>query len=136
MSKEKVMELIAKVPTCFMATIEGKAPHVRPMVINVVWEQKIYGSTFLKSRKVGQLKKNALTEIVWMDDKMRHVRISGKASIINDEALRNKYFKQKEASLKEYFSGPTDPNYGLLEIVPEKIEFMDLGAHEYAEVKW
>lgn len=136
MSKEKVLEIIKASPSAFMATIDGKQPRVRPMAFDTIWDDKIYGSTFSQSEKVHQLARNNTTEIAWMDPQRRHVRIRAKVSVCKNQELKKKYYDAKAQYLKNYFTGPEDPNYALLEIVPFDVELMDNGDKGYRNVKW
>lgn len=135
MSKEKVLKIIAEAPVAFMATVDGSCPRVRPMAIQVVWDKKLYVSTFRDSRKMEQISQNPNTEIVWVDKEMRHVRIAGRVGVCGDKKLREKFFASNPI-LKNYFSGMGDPNYILLEIIPQKVEWMDVSSREYAEISW
>lgn len=135
MSKEKVLQIIATAPVGFVATIDGTTPKVRPMAIQVVWDNKLYASTFRNSRKMEQIGKNPRTEIAWVDKDMRQVRISGTISVCQDKSLKKKFF-DKNPTLKNYFKGVDDPNYTLLEIKPERVEWMDINSKKYEEIAW
>jgi general stress protein 26 len=136
MSKEKVLEIIKASPTAFMATVDGKSPRVRPMALDAIWGNKIYGSTFSLSDKVQQLTRNDVAEIAWMDPQCRHVRIRAKVSCCKNQELKKKYYEEKAQHLKDYFSGPNDPNYTLLEIVPFHVDLMDTNDKGYRNIKW
>lgn len=136
MSKEKALDIIEKSPVAFMATVDGKQPRVRPMQIKVIWNSCLYVSTFTSSHKIEQIKKNAYTEIVWMDKDMRHVRLAGSIVVCYNAELRRKFYEENQKSLDAYFKGVDDPNYTLLEIKPQKVEYMDIGDKEYHNVKF
>ena len=136
MSKEKVLQIIQAAPTAFMATIEGNCPKVRPMMIKNVWDKILYVSTYADSLKIKQIEKNPNVEIVWVDSKMQHVRISGKAHICKDQEKKNKYFEENEQVMKMYFKAKNDPNYVLLEVTPSNVLLMEAGSEQYKEVTW
>ena len=118
----------------FLATCEGVKPKVRPMSAKY-FSDKILCSTFSNSDKVKQLKGNDNCEMTWMFDDMSHLRVSGKIQFINELEMKGK-FLDFHPMLKEYFKQKEDPNYALFEIIPEKVQFMGVGAMDYTQISW
>lgn len=86
-------------------------------------------ATYNGSRKVAQVKKNPEVHItLGVTDPLSaqsYVQIQGKAQIKTDEKSRQAvWFEQ----LKNYFSGPDDPNLAVVEITPYHIEYMSMGS--------
>jgi len=95
-----------------------------------VGERELWFATGAGSRKVGQIESNASVEVCFHNKEWSHVRLSGQASTTKDDAARREFWGMVK-ELGDYFSGPTDPDFTLVKIVVERIEYMSAGAHEY-----
>ena len=76
-----------------------------------------------RSRTIPQVKKNPLVEICYVDRKMAYCRIAGKASVSEDK-VKKELVWNNVPMLRQYFSGPQDPNFVLVEIETNTIETM------------
>ena len=134
MSKTLVKKIIkAAHGIGFLATIDGTTPRVRPMACQLTNENVLWSATFSKSRKMKQLKDAPRAEICFMDDKMQHVRLSGRIKVITDLKKKRAFYK-KNPDLKQYFASPDDESFVMLEMKPTKVELMGAGEMKYAKV--
>ena len=100
MTKTEILELIKANPTSFMATVEGKKPHVRGMGIFSADETGIIIQTWTIKDIHQQILKNPEVELCFNDSKAGiQVRVSGRAEIINDLAFK-KQVVEKRAFMK------------------------------------
>jgi general stress protein 26 len=127
---KKARKLVEDVVVGSLATVEGNRPRVRPIAMMWVGERELWFATFGGSRKAAQLKKNAAAEVCFHDGQWNHVRLSGRASLTQDDADRRTLFKLIP-DLAKHFSGPTDPDYTLVKIAIERIEHLGMGQAEY-----
>lgn len=84
-----------------------------------------------KRRKVAQIKKNNNIHITVGGDpknwQVPYMNIQAEASVSTDLETKKKCWSDM---LKQFFSGPEDPNYAVIKISPQVIEYMSPGAHE------
>jgi len=129
--RNKIIKVIEESKLGSLATIKDGKPWVRYMVIHPDEGLNLYTTTFTKSRKVEQIKKNDNIHItIGADPKnweTAYVNIQAKASVSTDLEMKKKCWCDM---LKQFFSGPEDPNYAVIKISPEAIEYMSPGAHE------
>lgn len=123
MNKEEVIDLIKDAGYGFLATTEGKQPKVRPMMPYLTDEGNLLLALLSHSRTILQIKENPLVEICYVDRKMCFCRISGKASISTDLEQKGTVWNNVPM-LRQFFSGPQDPNFVLVVINPGTIEAM------------
>jgi len=113
-----------------LATIKDKKPWVR-FVVSYNDDLNLYISTYASSRKVKQIKKNPNVHVTMGASlenlKAPYVQIAGCASIRNDAMIRRKCWHNY---MKEYYSGPDDPAYVVIEVKPQLIEYMDSETHK------
>jgi general stress protein 26 len=86
-------------------------------------------STFAKSRKVGQIRKNAVVHLVCGASSLRsakqYVQIEGRAEVTRSKAERHGYWTEE---LRGYFQGPDDPNYAVVVVRPARIELQGMAS--------
>ena len=127
---EKTKALIEQIMAGDLATVEGSQPRVRPIAMKWVGERELWFATGTGSRKTAQLKSNPAVEVCFSDAEWNHARLSGRATMTQDDGDRQKLFGMIK-ELAQHFSGPTDPNYTLVKIAIARIEYMPMGTHEY-----
>ncbi len=121
MTKEEVIDLIKDAGFGFLATTDGKQPKVRPMMPHLTDDGNLLLAIIDKARTITQIKENPLVEMCFVDRKMCFCRISGYAKISDD-------LGKKEATwnnipmLRQYFSGPEDAKFVLIEIDTKTVE--------------
>ena len=114
--------------TVYFATTEGDQPHVRPLTM-VPLDGKYWILTGTEDAKTIQIKSKPKIEVCMAIEKDEHtgyVRFSGKAKIITDHELKVS-IAERVSYFKEYWKGVDDPNYTLLEMDFNMLEYMKPG---------
>lgn len=121
MTKEEVIDLIKDSGYGVLSTVEGDAPKGRPMMPYLDDEGNLLLAVLPNSRTIEQIKKNPKVEMCYLDRKMWFARVSGLARLSND-LEKKKQVWANVPMLRQYFSGPEDPNYVLIEIETTTVE--------------
>ncbi len=129
--KNKIIEVIERAQLGSVATIKDGKPWVRYMMIQHDKDLSLYSTTFANSRKVEQINKNNNIHITMGGDlknsQSAYLNIQAKASVLTDLETKKKCWCDM---LKQFFLGPEDPNYAVIKISPEVIEYTSPGAHK------
>ena len=132
--EERILEVLGRGRPLLAAiatvTEEGK-PWVRYVAPTADETLTLRFASFLKSRKVAQIRKNPEVHLTGgvteLETAENYLQIQGRAEIVTDEAQRKAYWKEE---LKRYFSGHDDPNYCVVVVKPYRIEYMGTGSME------
>jgi len=135
MTKDEAIDLIKDAGFGFLATTENDQPRLRPIGPYVDAEGRVFIALFSNRRSIPQIKNNPKVELCFVDRKMSYCRISGKAKITNNDENK-KIMWDNSPMLKQYFSGPEDPNFSLAEIEITQAETMSASDQSYQEVAW
>ena len=123
--KKKILKVISGMKLASLATIKDKKPWVR-LVASHNDGLTLYISTFASSRKAGQIEKNPNVHVTIGGSlgnlEAPYVQITARANIRHDAAVRRKCWHKY---MKKYYSGPDDPEYVVIEVKPQIIEYMD-----------
>jgi len=133
MSMDAIRQMILDAGMGYLATCDADQPRVRAMMPVLGDDGKLLAATFPSAKKIGQIAKNPKVEICFVDRKLSHCRIEGKAAVSQDQALKEELWN-KQMMLRQFFSGPQDPAYVLIVIAPSKISMMNIGDKGYTEV--
>jgi general stress protein 26 len=86
----------------------------------------IWLGTFPTSRKAKQIKNNPNVVVFYYDgDSYSYVAVSGKAQLVNDPNLKEKYWKK---GWKVYYPD-RDTQYILIKVIPERLEVCSFKYH-------
>ncbi len=124
--KAKILEIIGKPVLGALATItEDGKPWTRYVLPQADPDLTIHFSTFLCSRKIAHLRKNPNVHLTAGNNTLEnmgqpYLQIAGLAEISTDPAIKKKYWQDE---MKAYFSGADDPNYCVVLIKPQRIEY-------------
>jgi general stress protein 26 len=122
--KNKIAELISKPQMASVATIKDGKPWTRYMILYGEPDLTLYTTTFSSARKVEQIKKDNNVNVIIGGDqehfKNPHINVQAKAEILTDIETKKKHWCDH---LKIFFSGPEDPNFSVIKISPEAIEY-------------
>jgi len=128
--KRKILKVICGMRLASLATMKDKKPWAR-FVVSYNDGLTLYISTYASSRKVKQVEKNPNVHVTIGGSlenlKAPYVQIAGCATIRNDAKIRRKCWHNY---MKEYYSGPDDPEYAVIEVKPQIIEYMDSETHK------
>jgi len=93
-----------------------------------------YFATGAQSNKLKEIKKNPSASVfVYRPADHSSVSALGKAEIVTDDATRKQYWKEKWTAY--WKTGPTDPAYVLIRIVPKKVVLLDYAAHKQEDIE-
>ena len=126
--KKQVVELINRNKYSKLITFGvDSAPHGRIMTnLPLGKDMVIWFATGLSTNKIKDIKKNSIVS-VFVDDPndQTNASIIGQAEIVTDNRLRKKFWQETFGFF--FPRGASDPDYCLLKITPEKIEYLNPG---------
>jgi general stress protein 26 len=112
-------------PHIFLATQENDQPRIRPVTL-VNWEQKLWVLTGTRSAKVKQIRENPKMEFCLLFTEGEHngyIRAAGFAKTIGDRETKANVAKSCDF-FSEHWKSLDDPNYTLLELKLDEIEYL------------
>jgi general stress protein 26 len=129
--KEKISTILRPLQLASLATISEEGnPWVRFMMTQGADDLSIRSASFVQSRKVAQIAANPevhLTLGVTNPGVMiPYLQIQGRARFSTEAADRYGFWSELLAA---YFTGPDDPNYGVVIVTPYRIELVTPGSH-------
>jgi general stress protein 26 len=128
--RQRIFDATKEMQLMNLATITGDGkPWTRYMVGNADQDLEFLFCTHLESRKVAQIRNNPnihiCTGVHDLETAQQWLQVQGVAEIVTDKEARHAYWYDE---LKNYFSGPDDPNYVLIIVKPSLIEFGTMGS--------
>ena len=126
-------EVLSGTDVAFLATSDGDQPRVRPVNIALREGLNLWIASYTAWGKVSQLRRNPKVEVSVMLDSGAHVRIVGRG-LIREAAEDRRRVLDAFPLMQRYFSDPDDPDYTLIEVVPEEVGVKDAWALEYQRV--
>jgi len=127
--KLRILEILRPPQLASFATVTGGGkPWVRYVFCQADDELTIRFASFRDSRKVVQILGDPevhLTCGAGSPGQPRYLQVQGRAEFCTDSAERHGFWK---GSLEQYFSGPDDPNYGVVVVRPYRIELCTPGS--------
>jgi general stress protein 26 len=121
--KEQIMEVIGGPHVAAVATLDGKLPAVRFMVLTGFPDMTFVGATMKASKKVGQLRKNPDTALaIWSGKEYSdpYVDIITKGTIHEDIAIKKKYWNPM---FEQFFKTPENPDFVVLVFTAGEITY-------------
>ena len=94
MTKDEIVSFINANPTCYLATVDGDAPHVRAMGMYKADDRGILIQLSSIKGMYGELVKNPKIELCY-NGSGKVVRISGRAEFLEDQALKEELVKAR-----------------------------------------
>ena len=110
----------------FLATEENDQPRVRPVTL-VFSDRSFWVLTGTNNAKIQQIRKNPKMEFCLLlesGEKVGYIRAAGSAKIISDRETKTKIARNCDF-FSEYWKSPDDPNYALLELRLNEIEYLN-----------
>jgi len=123
--RKKIWESFKGFQTISLATAEGDRPRVRPITMGYL-DSRFWILTGTADAKIEQIRDNPKIEFSLPLKRGEHegyVRGAGTANIIESKELKDSIARRCDY-FSMYWKGLDDPNYTLLEIVMEEIEYM------------
>jgi general stress protein 26 len=121
--KEQILEVIGGPHVTAVATLDGKHPAVRFMVLSGFPDMTLVGGTMKASNKVGQLKKNPDAALsVWSGKEFSdpYVEIKAKGAVHEDVATKKKYWNPM---FEQYFKSADNPDFVVLVFTAAEITY-------------
>jgi general stress protein 26 len=123
--EKNIWKLLENPMTAALATInEDGAPWVRYVTIRADRDFTLNFCTALSTRKAREIAANPSVHltcgVLSPPDDSVFLQIAGRAEIRADAATRGKYWRNE---WQRYFKGPDDPDYIMVLIRPERIEY-------------
>ncbi|MFJ7929191.1 pyridoxamine 5'-phosphate oxidase family protein [Peribacillus sp. NPDC096448] len=123
--KEKVLNIIRDHKIGVLSSVENNKPHSRYMTF-FNDDLTLYTPTSGKTEKIDEIEKNPNVHILIGYDNEglgdSYLEISGTSKVNDSQELKDKLWNE---SFEEWFEGPKDPNYLILQIKPESIRLMN-----------
>ena len=123
MTKDEVIDLIQDAGFGCLGTSENGQPRVRPMMPYLNDDGNLLLALLSHSRTIPQIKQNPKVEMCFLDRKMCFCRVTGTAKL-SDDPEKKALVWDNVPMLRQYFSGPEDANYILVEIASDSVEAM------------
>lgn len=130
--KEQILQIIKQPQLSGFATVteEGK-PWVRYVMALGGDDMQIRLASFVSARKVQQIARKPEVHLTCgVTDPMKmapYLQIQGRARFTTEEAERHGFWNEMLAPI---FSGPDDPDYGVVVVTPYRIEYCTPGKYE------
>lgn len=131
-TREKIGEVMNGIQLAALATTTPRgAPKVRYVMVAADQDLTMRVATFLRSSKVEQIRANPGVHLlcgVTSPEKAWHwIQVDGQAEIRTDDDERKAIWFD---ALEKYFSGPDDPNLGVIRISPARIAYHRMESRE------
>lgn len=121
MNKQEAIDLIKDAGYGVLATTENDQPRARPMMPLLDEDGNFLLAVLGHSRTISQVKANPKVEMCFIDRKMSFARVTGLGKISTDAEKKEQVWNYIPM-LRQYFSGPEDPNFILIEIDTQSVE--------------
>ncbi len=134
--RNEIWKLFLPVRQISLATIDGDRPRVRPVELIRI-DERFFVATGTGEAKIRQIEKNAFIEFFFLlrgDKGSGYVRASGSARILDDLSIKRRILEMVPA-FSHYFKSADDPNYALIELLPDEIEYMPVGMDDVRRLK-
>jgi len=121
--KEQIMDVIGGPHPAAVATLDGKQPAVRFMVLAGFPDMTFVGATMKASKKVGQLRKNPDAALaIWSGKEFSdpYVEVTAKGKVHEDVATKKKYWNPM---FEQYFKSPENPDFVVLVFTANEITY-------------
>lgn len=121
--KDQILDVIGGPHPAAVATLDGKLPAVRFMVLAGFPDMTLVGATLKASKKVGQLKKNPDAALsIWSGKEFSdpYVEIKAKGKIHDDVATKKEYWNPM---YEQYFKTPENPDFVVLVFTANEITY-------------
>jgi len=121
--KEQIMEVAGGPHVAAVATLHGKAPAVRFMVLAGFPDMTFVGGTMKGTHKVEELKKNPHAAVaIWSGKEFSdpYVQMTGTIAVHEDVPTKKKYWNPM---WEQYFKSPDNPDFVVLVFTAQEIVY-------------
>jgi general stress protein 26 len=134
--RKQIVEFVGTYQYSNLITIDENGIPKGRMMENLPLKEDLvfYFATGAQSNKLKEIKKNPSASVfVYRPADHSSVSALGKAEIVTDDATRKQYWKDKWTAY--WKTGPTDPAYVLIRIVPKKVVLLDYVTHKQEAIE-
>jgi len=121
--REQILEVMGGPHPAAVATLDGKLPAVRFMVLNGFPDMTLVGGTMKSSKKVAQLQKDPNAAIaIWSGKEFSdpYVEIQAKGEVHGDIQTKKKYWNPM---FEQYFKTVDNPDFVVLVFTAREIVY-------------
>ncbi len=112
-------EIMEASPTCVLITLDKKIPRARTMdPFKPEKDLTVWLATNPNSRKVKEIKKNAIVTLYYQDGENGYISLYGRATLVNDQSEKDKRWK---TAWSAYYPNRNEA-YLLIKVIPLKLE--------------
>ncbi len=135
--ESRIRALITPKQLSVLATLtpDGRA-WARYMVSFGQDDFSIIYATYSGSRKVKNIERNPRVHVTMgakeAMEPVDYLQVVGMAEVLTDENSRHHYWQN---DFTAFFSGPDDPSYAVIRVVPERIEYVSMRELNHAETE-
>ena len=134
--RKQIVEFVGTYQYSNLITIDENGIPKGRMMENLPLKEDLvfYFATGAQSNKLKEIKKNPSASVfVYRPADHSSISALGKAEIVTDDATRKQYWKDKWTAY--WKTGPTDPAYVLIRIVPKKVVLLDYVTHKQEAIE-
>ena len=135
--RTKALSWLKEMQVVYLSTYDGTFPRVRPMSLMMI-DSRFFILTGSSEAKIDQIRENGNVEVCIPFDNEKgngYIRAKGVIFIIEDRAVKN-MVAERTPYFKQYWPGPDDPDFALLELEPDEIEFMSPGDNSSVHIAY
>jgi len=130
--RDRIYAILKEPQLAVLATItEDGKPWARYVMTVGAEDMTVRCATFITARKVSQIEKNPEVHVTCGTTSptkpVPYLQIQARAQLNTSNKARHDFWT---GMLSQIFAGPDDPQYGVLEMTPYRIEFCSPGAHQ------
>ncbi len=130
---ELAQEVMKRAPFPMLASQDGDQPRLRPVSPVRTDGFTVYVASLKRYHKTLEIEANPNVELCYLDDEHNQVRITGRAAVLNDSALKQKIWDGNPL-LRQYLGAPDDPELIIYRLVPRRVRYMREWALQYYDV--
>ena len=130
---ELAQEVMKRAPFPMLASQDGDQPRLRPVSPVRTDGFTVYVASLKRYHKTLEIEVNPNVELCYLDDEHNQVRITGRAAVLNDSALKQEIWDGNPL-LRQYLGAPDDPELIIYRLVPRRVRYMREWALQYYDV--
>jgi general stress protein 26 len=116
-----------------LASLDGDQVRVRPVSPVKTVDFTVYVASLRSSNKTGEIERNQKVELCYMTDGHDQVRITGRAELVTDRAVREGIWNENPL-LRSFLGTIDNPEFMLYRIDPGRVRFMREWALDYHDL--
>jgi general stress protein 26 len=131
---ETALETIRRAKYPMLASVDPSGqPRVRPVSPVKTAGFTVWVASLRSSGKTSELEANSRVELCYLEGGHDHVRITGRAVLVDDRAERQAIWDDNPL-LRSFLKSIDNPEFMLYRVEPERVRFMREWALDYHEV--